>query len=62
MSYNADGTWTPEAGSVEGRVAGITSQNSPLMQQARTSAKQASNRRGLLNSTMAVQAGEASVL
>ena len=57
MAYKADGTWTPEDDSVATGVAKITSENSPLMQQAKTQAAQTSNRRGLLNSSMAT--GEA---
>jgi len=59
MAYAADGTWTPDNTDTATRVNDLTSKNSPLMQQARTQAKQASNQKGLLNSSMAVQAGEA---
>jgi len=58
MPYAADGTWTPDDTDTATRVNNLTAQNSPLMQQARTQAKQASNQKGLLNSSMAVQAGE----
>jgi hypothetical protein len=40
----------------------VIGEDSPLMQQAATRAKQAANGRGLLNSTMAVQAGQAAVM
>jgi len=40
----------------------IIAEDSPLMQQAAGRAKQAANARGLLNSTMAVQAGQAAVM
>lgn len=40
----------------------VIAQDSPLMQQAATSAKKAANRSGLLNSSMAVQAGQAAVM
>jgi len=43
---------------VQGQIADITSADSPLMQQAATRAKQQMAPRGLLNSTMAVQAGQ----
>lgn len=47
---------------VAGRINSIVAQNSPLMQSARTRAGQQSNARGILNSTMGVQAGEQAVL
>lgn len=47
---------TPEQ-TVEGRLSGIISADSPLMQQARTRALQYANSRGLINSSLA--AGEA---
>jgi len=40
----------------------VIGQDSPLMQQAASKAKQAANGRGLLNSSMAVQAGQAAVM
>lgn len=43
---------------VEGRVNRIIAQGSPLQTQAQTAAKQDANRRGLINSSMAVQAGQ----
>lgn len=45
--------------SVSSRVTGLMSKNNPLMKQARTQGKQQSNRRGLMNSSMGVQAGQA---
>lgn len=48
---------TPEQ-TVEGRVNGIIDKDSPIIQAARTRAGQASNARGLLNSSMGVEAGE----
>ena len=62
MAYNAQGAWEPEDDSVATGVARITSQNSPLMQQAKTAGAQQANRRGLLNSTMAVGASQAEVV
>lgn len=44
---------------VQGQVSGILAQDSPFLQQARTRAAQASNSKGLLNSSMATSAGEA---
>lgn len=43
---------------VAGQVKALIDDNSPIIQQARTNAKQAANERGLLNSAMAVSAGE----
>ncbi|HYN54413.1 MAG TPA: hypothetical protein VES38_06885 [Methylotenera sp.] len=40
----------------------VIGEDSPLMQQAAARAKQAANGKGLLNSTMAVQAGQAAVM
>lgn len=45
----------------EGRVEGIIAKNSPLMQQARVAGLQGMNERGLLSSTMAINAGQQSV-
>ncbi len=44
------------------QIKGLLSQDSPLMQQAASNAKIAANSRGLLNSSMAVQAGQAAVM
>lgn len=62
MGYDANGNWTQEDDSVTNRVTGLLAQNSPLMQQAKTRAKQSANRRGLLNSSMAVGAGQQATL
>jgi hypothetical protein len=43
---------------VAGQVKSLIDDNSPIIQQARTNAKQAANERGLMNSAMAVSAGE----
>ena len=43
---------------VQGQIADITASGSPLMQQAQTQALQQMNRRGLINSSMAVGAGQ----
>jgi hypothetical protein len=48
-----------ESKGVAGRVDAITSKGSPLMERAATRAKQGMNQRGLLNSSMAIGAGEA---
>jgi hypothetical protein len=55
MAYNnATKQWEYEDDSVAKQVNKLTSQNSPLMQQAKTAGMQTANRRGLLNSSMAV--------
>jgi hypothetical protein len=52
---------TPDQ-TVEGRTAGIIAGNSPLMQLAETRANQQANSRGLINSSMAVNAGQTAVM
>jgi hypothetical protein len=52
---------TPDA-TVEGRTAGIIASNSPLMQLAESRALQQANGRGLLNSSLAVGAGQNAVM
>jgi len=47
---------------VAGQMDKILSSNSPLLQRSKTRAAQAANSRGLLNSSMGVQAGEEAVL
>lgn len=52
-------SWTPlEEELSAGRLAKMLSSGSPYLEAARTKAAQASNARGLLNSSMGVQAGE----
>jgi hypothetical protein len=46
---------------VQGQVKGIIDKNSPLMQQAVAQANQSANSRGLLNSSMAVTAGQSAL-
>lgn len=59
MAYDpTTGEWKDEETSVEKRMGGLLSSSSPYMKQAETAGKQAANRRGLLNSTMAVTAIE----
>lgn len=60
--YQATTGTFDEAKGVEGRVNRITSSDSPLMQLAGTRAKQQANRSGLLNSSMAVGAGQKAVI
>jgi hypothetical protein len=47
---------------VQGQLTGLIASNSPLMQQAQTSAMQDMNRRGLYNSSMAIGAGQDAVI
>lgn len=47
---------------VLGQVNRVLDSNSPLLERERAIAAEVANRRGLLNSTMAVQAGEAAVM
>lgn len=51
-------TFKPVNESVSSRVTGLMSTQDPLQQQARAQAAKASNRRGLLNSSIGVQAGQ----
>lgn len=44
---------------VQGQLDGLMKSDAPFLQQARTRATQAANQRGLVNSSMAVSAGEA---
>jgi hypothetical protein len=46
---------------VQGQISGIIAQNSPLMQQAQSTALDQMNQRGLLNSSMAIGAGQQAV-
>jgi hypothetical protein len=54
--------WTPQDDKVDTEVARITAQDGPLMQQAKTAGLAQAQRRGLLNSSMAVGAAQESVL
>ena len=55
--------WQPTTDmTVAGQVKNIVDQNSPLMQQAETKAKQEMAPRGLMNSSLAVGAGQQAVL
>jgi len=55
--------WTPDANQlVTGQVDQIISADSPLMQRAGVRADQQMNKRGLMNSSMAVGAGQAAVM
>jgi hypothetical protein len=58
MPYDLNGLWKPEDDSVANKVTGLLATDSPLITQAQTKAKASANQRGLLNSSMAVQAGQ----
>ncbi|MDO8534626.1 MAG: hypothetical protein Q7S17_07795 [Xanthobacteraceae bacterium] len=62
MGYKADGSWDYEDSSVSTRLTGLLNQDSPLMQQAKTTGLQQANKRGLLNSSMAIGAAQAESL
>lgn len=55
-------TFEPQDARVTTQLETIVATDSPLLTRARTRTKQEFNRRGLLNSSMAVQAGEAATL
>lgn len=52
----------PATQTVAGQVNNIIKDDSPLMQRARAGAMESANSRGLINSTMAAQAGQAAVI
>lgn len=52
----------PATQTVNGQVNSILAQDNPLIQKARSDAAATANSRGLLNSSMAVQAGESAVI
>jgi hypothetical protein len=60
--YEAERVDLEDNDTVEGRVANIIKDDSPLMQIARTRANQESNSKGTLNSSMAVGAGQMAVM
>lgn len=63
VGYDAEKTAVdPTKETVQGQVAEITSRGGPLMQQAQTRALKSANRRGLINSSMSVKAGQTAVL
>ena len=55
--------WNPETNqTVQGQLSGILAANSPLLQQARAASLAQMNQRGLVNSSMAVGAGQEAVI
>lgn len=60
MAYDpATGQWTNEDTSVSGRLTGLMSKNTDYMKQAETQGLMAANKRGLVNSSIAVGAAQA---
>ena len=62
MAYDSNGLWKPENESVAGRVAALTSQDSPMMRQAAAQGLTAANRRGVSNSSIGIGAAQAAVI
>ncbi len=72
MPFNDDGTFTPEDdttapvapvdSSVSTQLNKVLGEDSPILQTARTRAAQSAEGKGLLNSSLAVQAGEQAVI
>jgi len=60
--YTANTNTFDEANGTAGRVDSIIAKDSPLMQRAASKANQTMNARGLMNSSMAVGAGQAAVM
>lgn len=57
MAYDSAGSWTPEDDRVETRFNDIIKPDSPLIIGAQTGAAEAANKRGMLNSSLAIGAG-----
>ncbi len=62
MAYSPRGLWTPEDDSTSNAVAKVASTASPIMRQATGDAMRLANRRGLMNSSIAVGAATDAVL
>lgn len=60
--YTPEGFTVAPNQTVQGQIENIIAKDSPLMQQAQTRAAQAANARGLLNSSIAVGAGQDAVI
>jgi len=56
------GTVDAATETVQGQMTGLLATGNPLLQRAKTKAAQSANQRGLLNSSMGVQAGEEAML
>ncbi len=62
VSSYAPTQWTPDANqTVQGQISSIIAQNNPLMQQAEARSQQKMNDRGLINSSMAIGAGQSAL-
>ena len=61
-NWDIDTDKTKDSQTVQGQVQGLIAANSPLMQQAEAASKQQMNQRGLLNTSMAVGAGQEAVI
>jgi hypothetical protein len=57
-----NGVWEPEDDSVAKQLNGLLSSDSPVLKQARTAGLASANQRGLLNSSMGVEAGESALI
>lgn len=62
VGYTPEGFTVDNKQTVQGQVDDIIRKDSPLMQQAATRARQTSNARGMINSSMAVGAGQEAVI
>lgn len=62
MPYDANGNWIPDDASVQTQLSAITSKDSAVMRQAGAAGMRAANRRGLMNSTMGIGAGQSEML
>jgi len=63
MAYDpTTGLWKPESDSVATGVSNVLKKTSPLMKQAETTGLQLANKRGLLNSSMAVGAAQGEMI
>ena len=58
MAYDANGKWIPESASVSEGVTKLIGEGSSFTERAKSDANLAANRRGLRNSSIAIQAGE----
>lgn len=61
MATSSAATWKPE-NDIGARVADLTSQDSAMMRQARTSGMQQANKRGLMNSSMGIGAAQGAAI
>ena len=61
-NWDIDTSETTKGQTMQGQLQGIIAANSPLMQMAETQAKQQMNQRGLLNTSMAIGAGQEAVI